>query len=149
MLLLFAAAAVPFGKQAQAIASLEGQIANAKTVGSEAVTVQQQLVAWHEGTERISTFRSANPAAIAVLNDLSNTIPKGTWLTDIELSLAPSRLVVSGFSDNAAALIAPLEALATLQGVKFEEPVSFDDRQSRDRFRLSATIVATSNAARP
>jgi general secretion pathway protein L len=147
-LLMVIAVAVPFAKQAQALKNLQAKIEQAGSAGGQAEDIERRLSAWQAGTRRVADFRQHNPAVVQVLNELSTTIPKMTWLTEIDVSAEPSRLVISGYSSNAPALIAPLEALDTLQGVKFDQPVSFDDRQSRDRFQTSADIVAA-NAPSP
>ncbi len=64
----------------------------------------------------------------------------GSWLSEIDLDR--NKISLSGLSDNAAALLATLERLDHLQNLKFDEPVAVDERQNKDRFRLSATVVA-------
>jgi general secretion pathway protein L len=139
--LFIAVIAIPFVKQSIAIGGLEHTVDNAGPSTGES-TAARQVVAWRRGAQMVSEVRSRVPATIAVLDELSKAIPKDTWLIDIDLSLDERKVTLSGYSANAAALIAPLENLDALKGVKFVEPVAFDDRQSRDRFRLTADIAA-------
>lgn len=137
-LLVAAIIAVPFIKQATTLASLQSAITVATTKGA-GNSAAQKIEMLGEGARRLDKLRREEPFAVAVLNELAHALPKGTWLGEIELDR--TKLSLSGYSDNAAALLGTLEQLDHLQAVKFDEAVAFDERQGKDRFRLSASVV--------
>lgn len=141
-LLIAATIAVPFLQQSRRIAALEAEIAAAG--GGAKADAQLRLAALGEGARRIAALHGEAPFAIALLDEISRALPKGTWLTEIELDR--QKLSLAGLSDNAPALIAVLEQLPHLQAVKFDEPVAADDGRRKDRFRLSAAIAGAKGA---
>ena len=139
-LLIAAIIAVPFIKQAHATAGLRSIVASAGTKGTGS-SAQQKFAALSEGVQRLDILRREEPFTVAVLDELAHALPAGTWLSEIEIGR--TKLSLTGFSDNAASLLGVLEQLEHLQAVKFDEAVVFDERQGKDRFRLSASVVAS------
>ncbi|MFO1187701.1 MAG: PilN domain-containing protein [Alphaproteobacteria bacterium] len=138
-LLIAAIVAVPFLQQTRRIAALETQLTAA---GSRTqADAQMRLASLGDGARRIATLHTEAPFAVALLDELSRALPKGTWLTEIDLDR--QKISLAGLSDNAPALIAVLEQLPHLQAVKFDEPVAADEGRHKDRFRLSATVVGS------
>lgn len=141
-LLIGAIVAVPFLQQARMIAALEARVV--ASGGTAKADAQLRLASLGEGARRIAALHGEAPFTVAILEELSHALPKGTWLSEIDLDR--QKISLAGLSDNAPALIGVLEQLPHLQGVKFDEPVSTDDGRHKDRFRLSATIAGAKGA---
>ncbi len=99
--------------------------ARSRTVNSEAYA---KLLARKQGVV----------AMVVLVDELSKIIPAGTFLS--ELQIEDQGLRITGFSDDAPALIATLESAAVLKEVNFAAPTTRDEGTSQDRFEIVATI---------
>ncbi|MDQ3558263.1 MAG: PilN domain-containing protein, partial [Pseudomonadota bacterium] len=99
--------------------------ARSRTVNSEAYA---KLLARKQGVV----------AMVVLVDELSKIIPAGTFLS--ELQIEDQGLRITGFSDDAPALIATLESAAVLKDVNFAAPTTRDEGTSQDRFEIVATI---------
>jgi general secretion pathway protein L len=72
-------------------------------------------------------------------------LPDDTWLFRAEIR--DGKVHLQGTSSRASALIAGLEASSLLEDVRFASPVTQDGASGRERFHLSALIVATGAGA--
>jgi general secretion pathway protein L len=106
--------------------------------------------------ERLETLRSeaglvagrlrSTPSALAVLEELSRLLPDDVYLS--ELALERDRLQIGGFAASASPLVPLLEALPSLEDVRFDAPSSKavlagadGERRELERFALAARVV--------
>lgn len=84
--------------------------------------------------------RASNvPRAIVVLQELTRTLPDGTWLERASLEKGVVRIY--GNSPQAAALIAITEKSALFHNVRFRAPVTQQGPRGTERFQISADLV--------
>lgn len=88
----------------------------------------------------------ASPSALDTLEALSLAVPDSAWLED--LRLAGDQLQISGYSDDAAALLPTLEEAAAFERAEFRAAstrttVTLPDGQTRevDRFTIASRVI--------
>lgn len=89
-----------------------------------------------EGAHALLQAKLADEPLVMLLNALSATLPDGTYLTAFEASGAEIRL--SGYSDDAGALIPLLESDPNLDQVRFASSVFVDRDTGAERFEVVA-----------
>lgn len=91
-----------------------------------------------EAYAKLLARKQSTVAMVVLVDELSKIIPAGTYLG--ELQVEDQDLRITGFSDDAPALIGILESAGGLKDVHFAAPTTRDDATSRDRFEIVATI---------
>jgi len=89
-----------------------------------------------EDAQKLLQAKLADQPLVLLLNALSATMPDGTYLTAFEASGAEIRL--SGYSDDAGALIPLLESDPNLDQVRFASSVFVDRETGSERFEVVA-----------
>jgi len=102
-----------------------------------------------ELSERVEQFKAngvfvvrqkqQRPSVSEVLSLLTDVLPDDTWV--IQLSWIGERLTVAGYSASSSSLIAALEDAALFSEVRFNSPVTVDQRVGLERFNLSAKVL--------
>lgn len=93
---------------------------------------------------QISAIRNEKRDAVplvSILEEMSRVIPDSTWLTDIQVD--GGKVLFSGFSKSAAALIPRLEASELFSAPTFRSPVVRVANQQGERFSISMDVEAT------
>jgi general secretion pathway protein L len=125
-------------KQSQAEA-LAGLVAEAR---AEAEAVQQ-LRAGIDRVRAESRFafqrRNEAPTVLAVLNELTERLPDGTWLFQLQLRM--NELQILGYSPAASSLIGIIEASPLFENARFRSPVTRDVRLGAEQFHVSADLA--------
>lgn len=130
-----------------------GRVADAKArqvalrAEAEAITPLRRQVELAEA--RAAALRSrveASPSALDTLEALSLAVPDSAWLED--LRLAGDQLQISGYSDDAAALLPTLEEAPAIERAEFRAAstrttVTLPDGQTRevDRFTIASRVI--------
>ena len=130
---------VPVHRQRTVLAELESQLA-VRRAEAAAVNVLRQQVAETAGISDLLVERkTARPAAVALLNEVTRLLPDDTWL--LQIRVFDDQLTMAGYSGAASALIPILEGSEMFAEVRFEAPVTLDGRINLERFNLSASIA--------
>jgi Tfp pilus assembly protein PilN len=126
--------AVTFVKERRALAALEHnitrlapQVQNAERLAAELDRARRELAT-------LRGFEEQGLHPLAVLRELTDTMPADAWLTS--LSVDKNGLELGGFANAAAQLIPLLEASPALERVEFTSPVT--KGRDREQFRLRA-----------
>jgi general secretion pathway protein L len=127
----------PFLRQQLALDSAARRIAAASPAAQTALGLRQQLAIAASGQAAIAEARRAGDA-LQVLASLTDALPDGTWLSDLELKSGD--LTFDGRSANAAALIGRLSAVPGLQDPSFTAPVTRTADGTADVFSIHATV---------
>ena len=131
--------ALPLHRQQTLLAELEAQL-DTRRAEAAAVEILRQQVAETAGVSDLLVDRkTARPAAVALLNEITRLLPDDTWL--LQMRIFDDQLTLAGYSKAASALIPLLEASDLLSEVRFEAPVTLDGRIELERFNLSASIA--------
>lgn len=79
---------------------------------------------------------------LAMAGTLSALLPDGVWLD--QLVVDDDTVTIVGFAPSAADLTRILSTLPQLEDIRFASPVTRDNSQNLERFRISATLAGTS-----
>lgn len=132
---------LPLHTKQRALAAYETQLVDARAAALDAEQLKERLAARLEHGRFLIDRRLSTPAATALLAEVTDLLPDDTWL--VQLRWQGEKLVLSGFSPAAAALIAGLEESPLLSDVRFGSPVTADPRVGHERFNISINVVTT------
>lgn len=154
------AGAVLLGAVVLAGAALAGSEIHARGVvlaerERAAAVLEARLADLGELRERLEALRreagllagrlATAPSALALLEELSRSLPDEAFLSDLDL--VGDRLRISGYAPDAAPLVPLLEALGALEDVRFQAPSARTSvevgggRREVERFVLAARVV--------
>ncbi|MEZ5810810.1 MAG: PilN domain-containing protein [Rhizobiaceae bacterium] len=117
---------------------LENAIAQAE---NGAAMVRALIAARNMKINQIAAIRAEKRGAVplvSILEEMSRVIPDTTWLTDIQIN--GDRVVFSGFSTSAAALIPLLEESRLFQAPTFRTPVVRVANRDGERFTIGMDV---------
>ena len=127
------------------IDALEAQLASARS-GAEHAGVLQVEFARLSGSDPNLVNRPAGTVPLIVLLEaLSALLPDESWLT--ELRLGHTGIELSGYAQDAAALIPLIERSPYFSDVKFRANLVRDAQLRMDRFQIGASLRAAKGAA--
>ncbi|PDT00068.1 hypothetical protein CO666_32720 [Rhizobium chutanense] len=127
-----------FFRYDSALSALDGDIALKR---QRAVSVRAALNERAKRASALEIARRRKDEAIpvmAVWEEISRRLPDSTWLTD--LSLDRGTLMVSGFAQSAAGLIAPLEESLLFSEPSFTSPIFRVPGQSGEHFEMRLKV---------
>ena len=99
---------------------------------------RQRVVDSVEGEQFLRNLRNERPAAVEVLEALSQRIPDGTYLE--KLSIEGRQLTLVGLSTQAAALVSELEGAPQWSSAALSGALQTDPRMRMDRFTVIAQL---------
>jgi general secretion pathway protein L len=94
-------------------------------------------------------LKNDNVSKLTIIEELTRLLPDTAWVTDLRIDGATVEL--SGFAKSAAALIPIIERSTLFVDAMPTAPLTFDQREDKDRFSLRARIrkvAAATNDAR-
>ncbi|WP_162901237.1 PilN domain-containing protein [Breoghania sp. L-A4] len=138
VLLALGAAGTAYQQRASAYEALDARVTQAKTRALRLRKAQADAEAQFETNALLQREKARSPSLAGVWNALSETLPSGVWLTEMQISGRSGR--ISGFADSAAPLIEKLETLDQLSGVSFVSPVTMNPDDRSERFDISFTL---------
>jgi general secretion pathway protein L len=125
--------------QESRIAQLRLEVDAATMLGTQARNLGMHVDRLRTRTLEAVTARQQAPSLLLLLDRLSQTLPDGSYLT--ELRWEEGRLHLTGYSRDGAGLPALLDASPYLEDVRFEAALLRAGPQG-DRFQLSLKAVA-------
>jgi general secretion pathway protein L len=140
LVLLITVIVIPFVQQNHYLEQLRARLSEVRAAATTASNLQQRIDQHLERSRYLFAQKAGQPASVALLEELSRRIPDETWLFRAEVR--DGRVHLQGTSTRASALIAELEGSRFLEDVHFASPVTQDGASGRERFHLSASIVA-------
>ncbi|MET0290340.1 MAG: PilN domain-containing protein [Pseudoxanthomonas sp.] len=136
---LLAAASVVLDNRGEAADALEAQVRSRAESARVVATRRQQLVDMIDGSTFLAQRRTALPATLQVLDELTRRLPDGTYLEKV--SIEGNRLLVIGLSSEAASLVGRMEGAPYWRNPALSGALQPDPRVRRDRFSLVAELV--------
>lgn len=121
-----------FVVQSVRLADVEDQAAVAQSKLSE-VAAAQALA------NELNSIRVMGEARVAVIGALAATLPDGVWLE--QLLVEDEDLTIIGYAPSAAEVTRLLAALPTVAEISFGSPVTRDNTQNLERFRINAKLT--------
>lgn len=137
--LALAAIVIPFARQEQALASLEGEVTAARAAAAEADTLRQEINRLSGSAGFIESERDKAGRPLAVLAAATRILPDDTYLTEMELR--QRKLILSGRSAGAARLIGALAADGEFRNPGFSAPVTRLEALKAELFTINAEVA--------
>lgn len=145
VVLLAAVIAIPLLQQQRYMDELRVRLGEVRAVATTASSLQQRIDRQRARAQYLFAQKTARPASVVLLEELSRRIPDDTWLFRVEMR--GGRVHLQGTSQAASALIAELEGSRFLEDVRFASPVTQDGVSGRERFHLTAAVVVPEKPA--
>jgi general secretion pathway protein L len=123
----------------RALAMYEARLEETRAAALQADSLKKRLVTEVDVSQALVDRRAATPTLTSLIADITNRLPDGTWLT--QLQVRDGTLTLTGFSVSAAPLIARLEASPLLAQVRFGSPVTPDQSVGSERFNIIAQVA--------
>jgi general secretion pathway protein L len=138
--LALAAVHLPLDRKQSQVETLSRLIAQARAEAEAAQQLRTEIDRVHAESRFAFQRRGEAPTVLAVLNELTERLPDGTWL--FQLQLRTNEVQILGHSPAASSLIGIIEASPLFENVRFRSPVTRDVRIGAEQFHLSADLVA-------
>ena len=138
-ILVIVASCLPLYFDHRALTAYEARLSEARTAALQAETLRKRLTAAMNLSGVVIGRRAQTPTVTSLLADLTNRLPDGTWLT--QLQIRKGTLILSGVSSSSAPLIYRLEASPHLAQVHFSSPVTSDLGVGGERFDIMAQVM--------
>ena len=122
---------------------LNGELARIGAEARKTVELRQRLETLMAQMATPLAEKRKRLSTVELLDLITRTLPDGTYLQ--RLNMRKGVITLTGYSDNASALINKLEKTGALVRVKFVSPVTHDSRVGRDRFNIRADLVMKGN----
>jgi general secretion pathway protein L len=135
--------AIAFAVSARAVEradQLNAQLADAERRASAVTGLVRTMAAMHDQARYIAA-RKARSSLIATLASLTEALPDGTWLTDIQFD--GDKLHIQGYSRAAADLVVKLDRSGHFANAQFTAPLVRNDADGTDRFELTAIATGS------
>ncbi|RDD63065.1 PilN domain-containing protein [Ferruginivarius sediminum] len=137
--LTIAAGYLPLHHLQSQLAAVERRVEAARNAANQVETLRLQLAELHEREDRVFERKRNEPAALALLNEVTQAMPDGTFA--IDFALDGEEIRVTGYSDKASDLISKLEGAPLLSESRFRSPVTQDQRLEAERYDVAARIT--------
>jgi len=123
-----------------ALAELQGKTAQARTQAAAVRGVLERSDAAVTDLARLQDIKLKRIPAIEVLEEVSRVLPDTVWLN--ELRLEGDMLDISGLAPSGAALPTMFGRSAVLTDAALTAPVTFDQREDKERFSVRVRVKA-------
>jgi general secretion pathway protein L len=139
LIMLLFAMALPLWLKSQYLEVLQQQSAvDAKKV-KEIEKIKSGAQALLDDVNKLIAQKEGEPSMLKVLNELTNLLPKDTWLNSFQY--AKHKVQIQGLSVSASALIGILEESPYFMQVSFISPVIPDRQSKQDRFQIAMEVT--------
>lgn len=99
----------------------------------------RQLATAQAITQSLSDRHAIGEARIAVIGKLAAALPDGVWLE--QMIVEDDELTLIGFAPSAAEVTRLLSAMPAITDIEFGSPVTRDNTQNLERFRINAKLT--------
>ena len=130
---------LPIWLEYQAVQALQNQIAHIEKEVKVVKSLQADMEAMREETQRLIDEKTATPPVVAMLNELSRLLDDKSWLSYLQYS--DGQLQMQGESPTASNLLAELEASDYFAKASFASPVTQDKASGMERFQITADVT--------
>ena len=145
LVLLVAVVAIPMLQQQRYLDQSRARLAEIRAAATTASNLQQRIDQHLARSRYLFAQKVRQPASVELLEELSARLPDDTWLFRVEIR--DGKVHLQGTSTRASALIAELEESRFFEDVRFASPVTQDGASGRERFHLSAGVVAPATSS--
>ncbi|WP_341367773.1 PilN domain-containing protein [Yoonia sp. BS5-3] len=89
--------------------------------------------------QALKELRDEGAARSALVGSLAGLLPDDVWLE--QLTIEDDRMTITGYAPSAAEVTRLLSTLDALSDIQFGSPVTRDNTQNQERFRIDATLT--------
>jgi general secretion pathway protein L len=127
-----------YWQRTQAIGLMDAKIA---AIQQKAHSVRGLLNQLNERQKLLGILytHKSSPGTLQIWEEISRTLPDTSWLT--EFQLGGDSLSITGYADNAAALIPLFRGSEYLTEIKLSSPIVVQGDGAADRFSISARLI--------
>jgi hypothetical protein len=136
--LFFITSLLAYYKDYAALSRITKRIDEIKSTSSQLVETRRETELLNAKLEFLDAFQRERNRHIAILNEVSVTLPKDAWLTNY-LSDEKDMVELEGYARRSASIIAPFENSNMFREVEFTSPVIV--RQGKERFSIKMKVV--------
>ncbi len=132
------AAYLVIDRNESALAEIQAQTARLKTkvqATRDAAAKSQTMMSEIESFRRL---RTSIPSKVAALEELTRLIPDTAWVTDLKID--GSNVDIAGLATSAVTLVPILERSAFFVDATSTAPLTFDQREDKERFSIRVKI---------
>lgn len=125
-----------------AIALTVVQSARQSDIAAQATAANAEIsqrAAAEAKTRALRDRRDIGDARIALVGSLAGLLPDDVWLEQIAID--DDQLTITGYGPSAADVTRLLATLTALSDIRFGSPVTRDNTQNIERFRIDATLT--------
>ena len=131
---------LPLDAQQQTAKQLQAEQQRARVEATQAMALRDEFDAVQRASTFLAQARSARPAMVQVIEELTRALPDNTFLTRVMVN--GDEVNLHGNSKAASELIAILDQLSLLDAVRFASPVTRDTAHGGERFHIVAKLAA-------
>ncbi len=144
LILIATSVALPLWYQKQEITLLKQEIASTKRKANEVSEIKAQIDAQIQEINKISELKKSSVPVLTILSELTNLLPKKTYLKSFEYS--NNKIQILGLSSSASNLISVLEDSPYFKQTNFVSPITQDaESGGQDLFQLTAQVESEKN----
>lgn len=125
---------IPVQMETRRLALIDKQIAQTKGEVKKVETLKKEMEGLNRERDMISDFKNARQMTIGFLKELTQIIPKDSWLTRLRIS--ENQINIEGYAPSATLLVPKLEASGYFKKVEFASPTYRDPKLNQDRFQI-------------
>ena len=129
---------LPLQREEKRLDEINRQITLRKEEVKKVEALRKEVEALNDETNAIRDFKETKPMALAILKELTTTLPKDTWLT--RTRIAETTVELEGYAKSASEILPKLEQSKYLKKVEFAQPTIRDPRMESDRFVIKMEL---------
>lgn len=133
------AVSIPLDRKERFAETLSQEVLLARKKLAAVRNLADEIQALEKSNRYVADVRQDTVLVSRVLEDMTRLLPDDTWLS--QLRLIEDRLEMTGYSQDAAQLIAVFDESPLFDEPKFRSPVTRDQRSGVERFSLTLKLV--------
>ena len=144
LMLMFTSVGMPLWFQGEKITFLKQEITTTKRKANEVNNIKTEIDNQLEEVNKISLLKHSSPPVLTIISQLTNLLPKKTYLKSFEYS--NKKIQILGLSSSASMLISVLEDSPYFKQTNFVSPITQDvESGGQDLFQLETQVEEIKN----
>jgi general secretion pathway protein L len=137
--LLAVAIYLPLQKTRGYLAEAQSRLQATRAEADQTKQLSDQVERMLERGQFVVRQKRQRPTVAELLNLITDLLTDDTWI--IQMAWTGEHMTLAGYSSSTTSLIALLEAAELLSEVRFNSPVTVDQRIGLERFNLSTRVL--------
>lgn len=128
----------PLRIEGRRLHAIDEQIAQKKAEAMRIESLKKEVEDLRSEIGSINNFKEGRISSLAILKEMTMTLPKNTWLTRFRVT--EKNIDIEGYAGSATELLPKLEASKYFKKAEFSSPTFRDARMNADRFIIKMEI---------